>query len=161
MSERLTPRPGLRARLLGLGLLATLGAAGVQAQSIASTGALSFGSFVAGSGGSVVVGTSGARSKTGGVVLVGQGGTASAAQFLVSGTASATYAITLPPDGTVSLSSGSQTMALNGFASFPHATGTLSAGGTQILNVGATLSVGANQQPGNYSGSFNVTVHYN
>ncbi|MEK9951770.1 MAG: DUF4402 domain-containing protein [Curvibacter sp.] len=158
MSGFHTFQPGLRAWLL---LLGALGAAAAQAQSIASTGALSFGSFVAGSGGTVVVGTSGARSKTGGVVLVGQGATASAAQFLVSGTASATYAITLPPDGTVSLSSGSQTMALNGFVSFPHATGTLSAGGSQVLNVGATLSVGANQTPGNYSGSFNVTVQYN
>jgi spore coat protein U-like protein len=29
------------------------------------------------------------------------------------------------------------------------------------LMIGATLSVGNNQPPGNYSGTFNVTVTYN
>jgi hypothetical protein len=50
-------------------------------------------------------------------------------------------------------------MALNSFASSPP-TGTLSGGGSQLIQVGATLTVGSSQAPGNYSGSFNVTVNY-
>jgi hypothetical protein len=51
-------------------------------------------------------------------------------------------------------------MALNGFVSSPSPGGILSGGGNQLLSIGATLSVGSNQTPGSYSGSFNVTVTY-
>ncbi|MBH2010019.1 MAG: DUF4402 domain-containing protein [Xanthomonadaceae bacterium] len=139
-----------------------LGAPAAQAQSIANTGDLSFGSFVAGSGGTIAVTTGGGRTKTGGVMLVAQGGGSTAAQFSVSGTAAATYAITLPANDTVTLSDGnSHTMAVNSFVSSPSATGTLSGGGTQSLSVGATLTVGNAQPPGSYAGSFPVTVSYN
>lgn len=139
-----------------------LGAPAAQAQTIASSAALSFGAFVAGMGGSVAVAPNGARGKSGGVMLIPQGGGATAAQFTVSGTASATYAISLPADGTVALLDGnSHGMALNGFASYPSATGTLSVGGTQMLSVGATLTVGGSQPPGSYAGAFPVTVNYN
>lgn len=94
-------------------------------------------------------------------MLLAQGGISTAAQFAVSGTAAATYAITLPANGTVFLSSGSQTMAVNNFVSFPSAMGTLSGGGTQMLSVGATLVVGNAQVPGGYTSSFAVTVNYN
>ncbi len=133
----------------------------VQAQTIASTSGLSFGSFVASTGGSIAVPPSGGRSKTGSVILLAQGGASAAAQFTVSGTAAAAYTITLPADGTVALTDDSgHSMALNGFVSYPSATGTLSGGGTQLLSVGATLSVNNAQAPGNYSGAFAVTVHY-
>ena len=138
-----------------------LGASAAQAQTLANTSGLSFGSFVAGAGGSIAVTTSGGRSKTGSVFLLSQGGISTAAQFTVSGTAGATYAITLPADGTVALSSGSNTMAVNSFVSFPSAMGTLSGGGTQLLSVGATLTVGNAQPPGSYAGSFSVTINYN
>lgn len=140
-----------------------------QAQTITNSGALSFGAFVAGTGGSIVVAPSGGRSRTGGVMLVPQGGIATAAQFSVTGDAGATFAITLPADGTmVELTSGSNTMAVHGFSSSPAVQslppdrivrGTLT-GGSQPLSVGATLTVGPAQTPGSYTGSFAVTVHY-
>ncbi|MDQ3059205.1 MAG: DUF4402 domain-containing protein [Pseudomonadota bacterium] len=144
-----------------LALAAWLGGApAVRAQTLVSTGALSFGAFVAGTGGTIAVSTAGGRSKTGGVLLMPQGG-GTAAQFTVSGTAGAIYAITLPVNGTVTLSDGNNhTMALNNFVSDPNAAVLLS-GGTQWLRVGATLSVGPTQAPGHYSGAFAVTVHYN
>jgi len=133
----------------------------VVAQSIINTTSLSFGAFVAGSGGTVVVNANGSRSKAGGVLLVSQGASAAAAQFTVSGSADASYSITLADDDTVTLSDGnSHTMAVNGFVSSPSGSGTLSGGGTQLLSVGATLSVGNGQSPGSYSGSFSVTVEY-
>lgn len=127
---------------------------------ISNTQALAFGKFVAGSGGSVTVSPAGGRSASGGVVLVPSGAGA-AAQFAVSGDANVTYAISLPADGTVSLASGANSMAVNTFTSSPSPTGTLSAGGAQTLSVGATLSVGSNQAIGSYSGTFDVTVNYN
>jgi hypothetical protein len=128
---------------------------------------LVFGTLAVGAtGGTVAI-------STGGVVTIGGAGNTisqppantgnpTAAVFAVSGEASFTYAITLPTDGTVTLSDGaSHTMAVNTFTSNPGTTGTLSAGGTDTLNVGATLVVGDGQAPGSYTGTFNVTVAYN
>lgn len=141
--------------------LALLLAGAAQGQTVTNTGGLSFGSFTAGAGGSITVTPAGARMKTGSVILVNQGGSASAAQFTVSGTPNAAFDITLPADGTVFLSNGGAgSMALNGFTSSPSASGLLSGGGTQQVSVGATLSVGGAQTSGSYSGAFNVTVNY-
>jgi hypothetical protein len=130
---------------------------------VSNTRTLAFGSFAAASGGTVTLAPSGARSRTGGVVLVAAGGAATSAAFSVSDTdpanASRTYLITLPDDGAVTLGSGASTMAVNGFTSNPSTFGALS-GGSQILTVGATLTVGANQPAGTYSGNFSVIVNF-
>lgn len=127
---------------------------------ISNTSGLAFGKFVAGTGGSVTVSPAGVRSAGGGVVLVPSGAGA-AAQFAVSGDANLSYVISLPGNGVVSLTSGSNSMAVNNFTSSPNLAGTLGAGGTQALSVGATLSVGSNQASGSYAGAFDVTVNYN
>jgi hypothetical protein len=151
---RRPPRPAWVLVLLLTGPIA-------QAQTLTNNSALSFGSFTAGSGGSVTVAPGGGRSKTGAVVLVNQGVPAAAAQFTISGTPSALFDITLPANGTVLLSDGvAASMALNNFTSIPSGSGMLSGGGTQTITVGATLTVGGAQTPGSYSGSFNVTVNY-
>ena len=152
----------LRPRLTTALAACLLGAPAAQAQTISNSGALSFGAFVAGMGGRVVVDPSnGGRTSPDGVMLMPQGIAASAAQFNVTGTASAAYGITLPTNDKVALSDGNgHSMALNGFASSPAARGTLPVGGTQSLSVGATLSVGAAQVPGGYTGSFDVIVYY-
>lgn len=129
--------------------------------SISSTQALAFGRFVAGSGGTVTVNPNGARSAAGGVMLVPSSAGA-AARFTVAGTPNLTYAITLPANGTASLSNGAgNTMALSNFSSTPASTGQLDAVGRQPLSVGAALSVGNKQPAGSYSGSFDVIVEYN
>lgn len=151
-------QPAWHLALPWLLLLASVSASG---QTLVNTGGLSFGAFTAGSGGTVTVTPGGARMKTGSVILVNQAGTASAAQFTITGTPSAVFVITLPADGTTFLTDGaSGSMALNSFVSSPSGTGVLSGGGTQTINVGATLSVGNLQATGSYSGSFNVTVNY-
>lgn len=155
--------PWRRLRALALAVCTAWAAHTAVAQTpiaTSNTQALAFGKFAAGSGGTITVGPSGARSAGGGVVLVSSGAGA-AAQFSVSGDANATYAISLPADGTVSLTSGANSMAVNTFTSSPSPTGTLGAGGTQTLLVGATLTVGGNQPVGSYSGAFDVTVNYN
>lgn len=145
---------------VGLGLIVSCIARGA-AISLMNTQALAFGGFVAGSGGSVVIAPSGARSASGGVVLIASRAGA-AAHFSVSGDPNFTYAISLPVNGTVMLSDGAgNNMSANDFTSSPSGIGQLSGAGTQQLAVGATLVVGGNQPPGAYSGSFMVSVDYN
>jgi hypothetical protein len=126
---------------------------------------LVFGRFVAGAGGTIVVSPTGARSRTGGVALVSStGGSApSSASFTYSDNsapkASAACVITLPADGSVTLSSGTNKMTLRTFTSTPAATGGALSGGTLTVTVGATLTVGANQASGNYSGSVPLTMN--
>jgi hypothetical protein len=89
-----------------------------------------------------------------------------AGTFDVSGAPDATYAITLPDDGAVTLapvSGSAPAMAVKDFTSNPTPTGTLNNAGEQTINVGGTLVVGSNatQLPGLYEGTYNVTVAYN
>jgi Domain of unknown function (DUF4402) len=154
---------GYRALMRGLVLAALLIMARPAAAQITITTAadMAFGSFAAGSGGSVVVNAAGARSKSGSVVLFNTGTPAAAAQFSVKkkGGGAATYAITLPANNTVVLTkAGGQTMALSAFVSSPSGSGTLNGGTSQTLNVGATLNVANAQAAGAYTGSFAVTV---
>ena len=131
--------------------------------SIAKTLDMNFGNIAAsGTAGTVILAPAGTRAKTGGVTLPAMVGTVSAATFTISGQASYTYSITLPGSA-ITLASGGNNMSASTFTSTPTPTGTLSAGGTQTLTVGATLSVGANQVAGTYTTAtpFTVTVNYN
>jgi hypothetical protein len=127
---------------------------------IAPVQGLAFGKFVAGTGGTVTLSASGVRSASAGVALV-PSGTGAAAQFSVTGDPSRTYAISLPANGAVLMTSGASSMAVNNFTGSPALNGQLSVGGTQSVSVGATLSVGSHQPRGSYSGTFDVTVNYN
>jgi hypothetical protein len=144
-------------------LLLALAGAGAPtsstAQTISTVSNMSFGSFVAGTGGTLTIKPGGTRTSTGGVVVLGQGSTFGAASFLVSGTRSATYTLTMPTNGTVVLSDGAHTMALNDFAVSP-SNGHLSGGGTQTIRIGATLTVANGQPAGQYTGTYSVTVNY-
>lgn len=123
---------------------------------------LEFGSIASGTQESEVkITTAGVRSlETGNATLytsdAGQQGT-----FNVSGQADHTYSITLPGNGAVTLASSGNTMAVKNFVSNPDNTGTLSSSGSQTVNVGATLVVGASQAAGSYTGNYTVTVNYN
>ena len=127
--------------------------------SLSNTASLGFGeAFIGSTLGTVVVTPAGARSATGGVTL-GSSGSAGGASFTVTGVPLLTYSITLPSSAT--LAAGGSTITVNSFTSSPSGSGSLPLGGSQVLRVGATLRVGANQTPGSYSGTFSVTVAYN
>ncbi len=129
---------------------------------IAKVADISFGNVAVKSdaGGTVVMDTEGVTTKTGDVTLPATAGTVTAASFTVEGEAGYTYAITLPVSATITDAISSTTMELSDFQSSPSGTGTLTAG-TETLKVGATLTVGAGQTSGAYTGSFDVTVNYN
>jgi hypothetical protein len=121
---------------------------------------LNFGDvFANATGGSVVVTPAGVRTATGGLIL-GSIGPVGAATFTVGGANSSTYAITLPSSTTLASADGS-TMVVNAFTSAPASTGLLNSTGTQLLSVGATMTVNPNQEDGNYYGTFPITVSYN
>jgi len=124
---------------------------------------LNFGTiFKTPEGGTVTVTAAGTRSASGVNVLAqspSQFSDFSAATFTVNGDPSATYTVTLPADGSVTISNGAETMAVSSFIS--NATGNLNASGQEVFGVGATLTVAANQASGVYTGTFDVTAAYN
>lgn len=150
-------------------VVAMIGSASARAQSITPTQNLVFGAFIPTSGGTVVVSTSGARSATGGVVLLTntQFPAPTAATFNVFDNKAKTFTVSLPASATLTRSGGGGTMTVNTFTSNPiPGTGTgnkgfgVLTGGAGTVSVGATLNVSGAQAVGNYTGTFAVTVAF-
>lgn len=130
---------------------------------IANAVDMNFGNVAESGAGTVILDPAGTRTITGSVTLPAITGTVTAASFTVTGTSGYTYTITLPStDYTITRTAGAETMIVNAFTSNPNGTGTLT-GGSETLNVGATLNVAAGQVPGTYTNAtgFDVTVNYN
>lgn len=141
---------------------ATATATIVSPIAITKTADMNFGNVaVTAVAGTVVLSPAGVRTPAGGVTLPATIGTVTAASFTVTGTPGYTYSITLPGVPTT-IASGGNTMTVDNFTSTPTPTGTLT-GGTETLNVGATLNVAGSQAPGTYVSAtpFTVTVNYN
>ena len=142
---------------------ATASATILEPIAISKTVDMNFGNLaVNASDGTILLSPDGTRTATGGVTfLPSNAGTITAASFTVTGLADATYSITLPATATV-ISNGGNDMTVDTWTSDPTPTGTLT-GGTQTLNVGATLNVPASSPYGVYTSAtpFNVTVNYN
>jgi hypothetical protein len=131
---------------------------------ITKTSDMNFGNIQVGStAGTVVLAPGGGRTTTGVVTLPASTGTVQAASFTVTGNANTTYSITLPTTPlTITDPVSTKTMTVSNFTSNPTPTGILT-GGSQTINVGAKLIVGASQTGGAYTNAtgFAVTVNYN
>ncbi len=113
--------------------------------------------------GTETVSTTSAVSGTGGMagnLSLPQTGGRGAASFQLNGSAYRLFIVTLP--GSTTISSGAATMQVSDFTSDAgiFGIGVLGSTGQDTLNVGGTLNVSANQAPGNYSGTFTLTVYY-
>jgi hypothetical protein len=133
---------------------------------IAKSADLAFGKFAAGTGGTVTVSTSGARTSTGVTVIASS--TTTAAKFDVTGDKGATYAITIPASATLTSGADTMTFALvSDLTGVGAITGTATSGaldgttGKQSIYVGGVLTVAANQAAGSYAGTLSVGVEYN
>jgi len=131
---------------------------------ISNTGStnLDFGTISTSStSGSVTVPPEGARVPSGGVSVLSTS-SFSSAPFEVTGNPDATCQLSLPGDLDVKLTrqGGTEQMSVTGFTIGGSTTITLDANGDADFNVGATLTLGANQMPGEYTGSFSVTIAY-
>jgi spore coat protein U-like protein len=140
--------------------------------SLAKTADLEFGTLISSAtAGTVTVSTTGVRTVTGGVTPAG--GTVSAAGFAGFGRRTQQIVILFgAPSILIKRVGGTQTMAVNNFTVNPVGGSGLtqlggsgrhrisSATGLFDFTVGARLNVGANAVPGDYVGTFNVTVNY-
>lgn len=121
---------------------------------------LHFGDIVpSNAAGTVTVSSTGGGRTGTGVTLFNQFTTHSEAEFKVTGEENATYTITLPVDGAITLTGAGTPMDLKDFEH--NANELLNGSGEETFQVGATLEVGANQAAGLYEADFDVTVSYN
>jgi hypothetical protein len=94
--------------------------------------------------------------------IVGTFNTTAPAAFNVTGTKSATYAVTLPAAPITLVGPGGGVTVGTFTSTSGSGTNTLSAAaGTDTLSVGGTLTVPQTTVDGDYTGSFSVTVAYN
>lgn len=135
----------------------------ISAISATENAQLSFGRFSPEThGGEIHLSPEGVRSKSGSVVLSGQG--YKAGSFVITGEDQATFTVTLPA-GQLLLTNGSRSMVVKNWVSVPApgvGAGILK-GGTQEIKVGATLIVGSllDNPAGIYRGSYTITFAYN
>jgi hypothetical protein len=108
-----------------------------------------------------------AREAKGGVALSTVAPVATNAAYDVTGTKNTTYALFLPETITVTETQSTETMTIGllkarfSGAGVDATTSKLSQSGTDSFTVGGTLTVADAQTPGDYAGTFNVTVDYN
>jgi hypothetical protein len=136
----------------------------LQPLTITSTSTLSFGSFVAGAGGSVTIPSAAphTRTSTSNVTLVSSNA-GSVSNITVSGVAGTTYTVILPVvPTTLSSATGGATMQISTISSnLTGLAGLIPTLGSQTFQVGGTLVVASNQLPGVYSGTLPITITYN
>ena len=102
---------------------------------------------------------SGAVTTTGGVTAVPS--STSAAVFIGAGSRNSPYQIRLPSAPiTLTRSGGTETMSVSNWTLDGPTNRKVGANEAFQFGVGAQVSVAANQAPGTYVGTFNVTVHY-
>lgn len=129
---------------------------------------LDFGDIVASaSAGTVTLAPDGSRSRTGGVTLAGSGG--EPARFAGLGSFNRQVNIALGANS-IWITGPGQPMRVRNFEIGSTPTAILSTTPTRFritsplgnynFPVGATLEVGANQAPGDYAGSFTITLNY-
>ena len=124
---------------------------------------LQFGSMAGSSGGTVTIDPVTNQRSSIGVILL-TGGSEQAASFDMSTApyncnGTALPIITAGPTATLSnITTPGMTMTVDTFVTNPAAGGTFS--DTTPLTVGATLHVNANQDPGSYSGTYDLTVNF-
>jgi hypothetical protein len=128
--------------------------------SISASVGLNFGELTAGPiAGTVTVGPDGARTSAGGVDI-NSSSISSPATFRLVGAPNGTFDVILPASVTITDPNGN-IMVVDRLQSQPMGSGVLDASGEQVLVIGGTLNVSANQVFGTYSGVMNVTITYN
>ncbi len=133
-------------------------AAIVQAISINENTQMNFGFIVPPAGGGTVVLSPGNALSGAGFTFLGGN---LAGQFTAQGTTGQPAVITFSSGDSLAATSGPGTpIPLGSFTTDAGASPVFGVGNSLTFNVGATLTVGASQAPGSYSGTYTVTVNY-
>lgn len=117
---------------------------------------LNFGTFSHyGTGGTVKISTSGAQTRTGDVVLLT--GSYSAGLITISGNKGTVISFLIPSS---SITFGASSMSMDDFTTDPASVVLPDAPGisTQLVTIGATLTVSSGNTPGTYNGTFAITL---
>ena len=138
----------------------------IQPLKLIATQALEFGDIIKGQN-TVTVAADGSRTATNTdllLTLTSGGKTPQAAEFEIEGEPGLAYVVTYESN-VVLTGPDSATMSVGPFTNnatltLPDGTGETTAG-KDTFNVGASLTVSADQKPGVYEGTFTVTVNYN
>jgi hypothetical protein len=131
------------------------------AQTLHPTQDLAFGTFAVLAAGSVTVMPSGARVAQGSVVTINTTAAHAPAVFEVLGTPGHAYTVSLPSDHTVWLTSGGgQSVPLSGFRIEGTNLMVIGPSGRSVIQLGATLNAPSALPPGNYRGSFSLTINH-
>lgn len=128
--------------------------------SVVNTAPLDFGQLAAGAtAGTVTINANtGARTVTGGTVAAG--GSPQRATFVAAGVINRILIVTVGGGSTTLTNGTGGTMTMNNLTLDGPTVRTFNSSGVATVNVGGRLNVGANQQPGNYTGTFSVTMVY-
>lgn len=154
---------GFSASLMAQTASASAGAKIVVATTITKQHDLHFGTMsVPTSIATVTVPPTGARTKTGSIILLPGTPTYLAADYTTSGPISGTYQITLPSSA-IDIASGANHMSVTAFtcSEGDPTTAPLDGSGVGAFSVGATLNLINGQAAGVYTGTFDVTVTTN
>ena len=138
----------------------------IQPLKLIATQALEFGDIIKGEN-TVTVPAAGSRTATNNdllLTLTSGGRTPQAAEFEIEGEPGLAYVVTYESNVVLN-GPDSATMSVGPFTNnakltLPDGTGETTAG-KDTFNVGASLTVSADQKPGVYQGTFEVTVNYN
>ncbi len=145
-----------------LGLFPAYGYAQSIPVTITASEDLNFGSFIPNAGGAVTVSTAGGRSSSGSVTLIGANGLEREGLLAITGSPSFPIDVSMT-SSSFNMSNGGSMMAVNNFdlGGGPGNPIVISlAGGSDVIPVGATLTVGGSQASGSYTGIFTVNANY-
>ena len=141
-------------------VVATAKAVTLKPLSIVKIGDLDFGTLLAGaSAGSVTIDpVTDARTTTGGTTAAG--GSPISAEFYTYGTQGSILQVTRGPYPVLNRVGGGATMTVTQLTLNGPVLRVVSPAGVLDLKVGGTMTVGANQLDGTYTGTFDITVTY-
>lgn len=151
------------------GTQATANAGGriIQPLKLTATQALEFGDIIKGQN-TVTVAADGSRTATNTnllLTLTSGGKTPQAAEFEIEGEPGLAYVVTYEPNvvlnGPDSATMSVESFTTNATLTLPNGSTEGTTAGKDTFNVGASLTVSADQKPGVYDGTFKVTVNYN
>ena len=139
----------------------------IQPLTLIATKALEFGDIIKGQN-TVTVAANGSRTATNtDLLLTLTGGkTPQAAEFEIEGEPGLAYVVTYESNVVLNGPDNSATMSVESFTTnatltLPNSSTEGTTAGKDTFNVGASLTVSADQKPGVYEGTFTVTVNYN